>query len=158
MMQKLRFGRAPLVLGAILLLLVVLWFARPVTTPLQTSETNAAAAYGLQKPAASAVLAALPELNDKPMLLEFRTQMCLDCQALAPILEKLAQQHPEVTLLVYDLDKTRKLRPAVFDLFQPVTVPTLVALNQQGQVKQVLYERPDVKKLTKVFNELKQNP
>jgi thiol:disulfide interchange protein len=160
MLQKIRFGRAPVVFGAILLFLVVLWFARPTQqvpdgfTP--TSAEQVAAAYGIQKPAASAVLAALPELKTQPMLLEFRTQMCLDCQALAPVLDKLAQQNPDVTLLVYDLDKTRKLRPAIFDLFQPVTVPTLIALNQQGQVKQVLYERPDETTLTQVFQQLKQ--
>jgi thiol:disulfide interchange protein len=152
MLQKIRFGRAPVVLGALLLIMAIIWLARPeITGPPPTGV----GAYAIQTPAPSAVLAAIPELKTQPVLLEFRTRLCRDCQALAPVLQALAKQHPDVRVLVYDVETSREKRPAIFELFQPVTVPTLVGLNQQGQVKQVLYERPDDAALQNLMTQLK---
>jgi thiol-disulfide isomerase/thioredoxin len=154
---KFTFGRAPLVLGAILVLMVLLWFGRPT---LPTGTNASVNTQAMQAIPAEQVLTALPGLKQRPMVLEFRTNLCADCQALAPVLDKVAKAVPTVGVMVYNLDTDRKQNPALFNLFKPLTVPTLLFITPSGQVQAVFSDHPPSQdQLLTAFNELaKTNP
>jgi thiol:disulfide interchange protein len=94
---------------------------------------------GLRHASAREVRAALPESVGKPTLLEFSSRLCHDCQRMKPVLAKLTPRHPQVVFKQVDALDDRKKLPAVFRTFKPVSVPMLVFIDPQGEIRNVLY-------------------
>ena len=67
--------------------------------------------------------------GDKPLLVDFYADWCGPCRMLAPILEEIAAEHPELTVAKVNVDNERALAMK----FGIVSIP-YVALIQNGEV------------------------
>lgn len=70
------------------------------------------------------------EIKTGKVIVDFYATWCGPCSMLAPILEKIANEHPEVKVLKVDTDQNQKLA-ANFDVY---SIPTLL-YYQDGVLK-----------------------
>jgi len=66
----------------------------------------------------------------QPVLIDFYADWCGPCKMLSPILVKLAQDHPEVTVVKCDVDKNQELAMK----FGVRSIPTVVAMKNGVEV------------------------
>lgn len=66
----------------------------------------------------------------QPVLIDFYADWCGPCKMLSPILVKLAQEHPEVTVVKCDVDKNQELAMK----FGVRSIPTVVAMKNGVEV------------------------
>ena len=64
----------------------------------------------------------------KPVLIDFHATWCGPCRQVAPIIDAIATQHPEYTVIKVDVDQA----PTTAQQFHIMSVPTLVVLNSDG--------------------------
>lgn len=62
------------------------------------------------------------ETKDGRVLVDFYAIWCGPCKMLAPIVEKVVEEHPEVKLLRVDVDKNEELSAR----YNIVSIPTLI--------------------------------
>ncbi|GAB2734137.1 thioredoxin family protein [Nocardioides pakistanensis] len=65
----------------------------------------------------------------KPVLVDFYATWCGPCRKVAPIVDQIAAEHPEFTVVKVDIDQAAK---TTLD-FHVMGVPTLVVLDADGQ-------------------------
>jgi thiol:disulfide interchange protein len=106
---------------------------------------------GIQKVDAKSIKQLFPEAVGKPLLVEFRSKFCLDCQKLAPRLERTLKAHPTVLSRVFDVNNDRKANALLFKKFDPATVPVTVLITPQGQIYHVFYGEMSESALQKLF-------
>lgn len=70
--------------------------------------------------------------SEKPVLLDLWATWCGPCRMMAPVVEELAEDHPEITVGKINVDEEPELAQA----FQVSSIPMLV-LVQDGRVKNV---------------------
>lgn len=85
------------------------------------------------------------EIKQGKVLVDLFASWCGPCRMLAPIVEQVEQEHPEIKFLKVDVDEL----PQVAARYDVVSIPTLVVL-ENGQLKQKavgFMPKPNVEKL-----------
>lgn len=100
---------------------------------------NDAHFMGLRRATADEVKAVLPEADGKPTLLEFSSRMCHDCQRLKPVVSQALKKFSGVQFKVVDVLEDQEKAASLLRIFKPVTVPILVFIGADGEIKNVLY-------------------
>jgi thiol-disulfide isomerase/thioredoxin len=121
-------------------------------SPMAVSNEAFAVQYGIDKPSPEA----LKKLTvaGKPLFIEFRSQLCKDCQKMAPTLSHLMPRFPGVSAQVLDVLDDRKKAPEIFRAFNPSTVPVLVFITSKGEIQTVLNGYQTEATLSQAFSDL----
>ena len=72
--------------------------------------------------------------SDKPVLVDFFATWCGPCKALMPIVDEIANEHPEIKVGKVDVDEEMELARQ----FKVFSVPTLMAFKDGKVLKQML--------------------
>ena len=72
------------------------------------------------------------------VLLDFYADWCGPCRMIAPLLEQVAAEHPEVTVAKINVDEA----PALAQRFGVASIPMLVVLQDGQVVNQAVGARP----------------
>lgn len=76
--------------------------------------------------------------SDKPVLLDFWASWCGPCRMVAPIVEEIAGERPDIKVGKVNVDE----QPELAGQFGVMSIPTLVVMKAGKVVKQATGARP----------------
>ncbi len=72
--------------------------------------------------------------SDKPVLIDFFATWCGPCKMVSPVVDEIANEHPEIKVCKLDVDKNMDLART----FQVMSVPTLVAMKDGKMINKTI--------------------
>ncbi len=72
--------------------------------------------------------------SDKPVLVDYFATWCGPCKMLSPIVDQLADEHPEVKFCKLDVDQN----PDIAASFQVMSIPTLILFKGGAAASKVI--------------------
>lgn len=86
--------------------------------------------------------------NEKLVLLDFFADWCGPCRMVGPVIEEIANEHPEILVGKINVDE----EPALASAFSVMSIPTLVVMKNGKIVRQVAGARPKAQILALLEN------
>ena len=88
------------------------------------------------------------EKSEKVVLLDFYADWCGPCRMVGPVIEEIANEHPELLVGKVNVDEEQALASA----FSVMSIPTLVVMKNGKIVRQVAGARPKAQILALLEN------
>ena len=84
--------------------------------------------------------------SDRPVLLDFYATWCGPCRMLSPIVDKIADEHPEIKVCKINVDEEEELAMR----FEVMSIPTLVVIKNGEVVNKSVGALPEARILAMI--------